>query len=207
VLLIAACLLALLSPLVAARWSGWLLLHRWRSAWTVWTALALQVVLVQVHLPGPVAPVLHVATYAVALGFLWANRRAPGVLLVGAGAALNGTTIALNGGVLPAAPAAVRAAGLDSEVAFANSAVVEDPVLPWFGDVFAWPAPLPLANTFSVGDVLIVLGVVVAAWTRTRSLRRSGAGAGAGAASVVVVGAVGAEPAAVQGTEWSVVRP
>jgi hypothetical protein len=173
VLLIVACLLALASPLVTGRWSRSLLLHRWRSAWTIWTALALQVVLVQVHLPGGVAPVLHVATYAVALGFLWANRRAPGVPLVGAGAVLNGTTIALNDGVLPARPAAVAAAALDSDPAFSNSAVVHDPVLPWFGDVLAWPAPLPLANTFSVGDVLIVLGVVVAAWTGTQALRGS----------------------------------
>jgi hypothetical protein len=176
VLLIAACLLALASPLLAGRWSRSLLLHRWRSPWTIWVALALQVVLVQVELPGALAPVVHVATYVVALWFLWTNRRAPGVLLVGSGAALNGTTIALNGGVLPARPAAVDAAGLDSDVAFSNSTVVPDAVLPWLGDVFAWPAPLPLANTFSVGDVLIVLGVVAAAWTGTASLRRSRAG-------------------------------
>jgi hypothetical protein len=175
VLLIAACLLALLSPLLAGRWSRSLLLHRWRSAWTIWTALALQVVLVQATLPGVLAPTLHVATYAVGLAFLWANRRTPGVLVVGAGAGLNGGTIALNGGVLPASPAAVAAAGLDHGAGFDNSAVVPDAVLPWLGDVLAWPAPLPLANTFSVGDVLIVLGVVVAAWTGTQRLRSAGA--------------------------------
>jgi len=43
-------------------------------------------------------------------------------------------------------------------------------VLPWLGDIFAWPAPMPLANTFSVGDILIVLGVFVAAWSGTRRL-------------------------------------
>ena len=172
-LVIAACLLALLSPLVAGRWSRRLLLTRWRSPWTIWTALALQVVVVQVPLPGAVAPVLHIGTYVVALGFLWANRHSPGVVVVGAGAASNGVTIALNGGVLPAAPGAVAASGLDSEADFHNSAVVPDAVLPWLGDVFAWPAPLPLANTFSVGDVLIVLGVAVATWSGTRTLRRT----------------------------------
>jgi hypothetical protein len=58
---------------------------------------------------------------------------------------------------------------------------VADAVLPWLGDVFAWPAPLPLANTFSVGDLVIVLGVVVAAWTGTGSLRGSRSPDGAGA--------------------------
>ncbi|WP_146906195.1 DUF5317 family protein [Cellulomonas aerilata] len=175
--MIAACLLALLSPLAAGRWSRSLLLHRWRSPWTIWTALALQVVLVQAVLPQALAPVLHVATYAVGLGFLWANRRTAGVLVVGAGAALNGVTITLNGGVLPASPSAVAAAGLQHDASFDNSAVVPDAVLPWLGDVLAWPQPLPLANTFSVGDVLIVLGVVVAAWTGTGPLRRAVQGA------------------------------
>jgi hypothetical protein len=171
VLLIALCTLALLSPVLAGRWSARLLLHRWRWPLLVWATLALQVVVVEVPMPGIVAGVLHVATYVLALGFLVVNRDVAGLPLVAGGAASNGVTIALNGGVLPASPAAVTAAGLDPDPGFANSAVVTDPVLPWLGDVFAWPAPLPLANTFSVGDVLIVLGVVVAAWSGTRRLR------------------------------------
>lgn len=166
-LLLAACALALLSPLIAGRWPAHLMLHRWRWPLLIWVTLGLQVVAVEVPLPGMLAPVLHVLTYAVVLGFLWANRTLTNILLVAAGAASNGLTIALNGGVLPAAPGAVAAAAIDTHMAFANSAVVAHPVLPWLGDVFAWPAPLPLANTFSVGDVLIAIGVVLLAWTGT----------------------------------------
>lgn len=169
-LLIAVCVLVLLSPLVVGRWPARLLLTRWRWPLLVWATLALQVVVVEVALPDALAPVLHVGTYVAALGFLVANRGVPGIVAVGAGAASNGVTIALNGGVLPASPAAVAAAGLDGREGFANSAVVSDPVLPWLGDVFAWPAPLPLANTFSVGDLLIVVGVAIAAWTGTRRI-------------------------------------
>lgn len=172
-LLLAVCALAVLSPVLAGRWAAALLLHRWRWPLLVWAALALQVVAIEVPLPGEVAPVLHAATYAVALGFLWANRRIPHIVVVVAGAATNGITIALNGGVLPASPGAVAAAAIDPHLAFANSAVVSHPVLPWLGDVFAWPAPLPLANTFSVGDVLIAVGVALAAWTGTRRLGRA----------------------------------
>jgi len=169
-LVLAACAVALISPLLAGRWPAGLLLHRWRWPLLIWATLAIQVVVVEVPLPGGLAPVLHVVTYLVALGFVWANRHIPRILLVAAGAAANGITIALNNGVLPASAGAAAAAGVDPHTAFANSAVVDHPTLPWLGDVFAWPAPLPLANTFSVGDVLIVLGILLAAWTGTRHL-------------------------------------
>ena len=166
-LLLAACALAVLSPLLAGRWPAALLLHRWRWPLLIWATLAIEVVLVKVPLPGALAPVLHVMTYLVALGFVWANRHIPRILLVAAGAAANGITIALNNGVLPASAGAVASAGIESHTTFANSAVIDHPTLPWLGDVFAWPAPLPLANTFSVGDVLIAIGVVLIAWTGT----------------------------------------
>nr|WP_297424610.1 DUF5317 family protein [uncultured Actinotalea sp.] len=177
-LLLAACLLAVLSPLVVGRWPAGLLLHRWRFPLLVWATLLVQALLLEVPLPATVARVGHVLTYVAALVFLWLNRRVAGALVVAAGAASNGLTIALNGGVLPADPAAVAATGRVETGDFANSAVVADPVLPWLGDVFAWPAPLPLANTFSVGDVLILLGVAVAAWTHTARLGRTPAGDG-----------------------------
>jgi hypothetical protein len=141
----------------------------------IWAALVLQVVAIEVGMPDALAATLHILTYAVALGFLWLNRGAAGVWIVAAGAFSNGLTIALNGGVLPARAGAVAAAGIDVDLAFANSAVLEHPVLPWLGDVFAWPAPLPLANVFSVGDVLIVVGAFVAAWTGSRRFGATGA--------------------------------
>src|SRR5450756_741564 len=85
-LVLAACALALLSPLLAGRWPAGLLLHRWRWPLLIWATLAIQVVLVKVPLPGALAPVLHVVTYLVALGFVWANRRIPRILLVATGA-------------------------------------------------------------------------------------------------------------------------
>jgi len=170
VLVLALCVVAVVSPLLAWRWSAGLLLHRWRWPWLVWVALLVQSVVLNMTLPGVLAPVMHVLTYVAALGFAWVNRRAAGVWIVAAGAFANGITIALNGGTLPASAGAAQAAGIEQGTDFANSAVLDNPVLPWLGDIFAWPAPLPLANTFSVGDVLIVLGVWVAAWSGTRRL-------------------------------------
>ena len=106
---------------------------------------------------------LHLISYVAAGIFLWRNARVPGLLLVGAGAILNGTTIALNGGTLPASAAALRTAGVveaaqPSRSGLVNSGVLAHPVLPWLGDVFAIPAVVPLANVFSIGDVVIVAG-------------------------------------------------
>ena len=137
-------------------------------AWLVWVVLVAQVLVLKLDLPHVAAAVLHVGTYVAAIAFLWLNRRFPGVYFVGTGALLNGVVIALNGGTLPASAAAVERAGLTDSGEFQNSAVLENPVLPWLGDVFAWPAPWPLANTFSVGDVLIVIGAFVAAWSGAR---------------------------------------
>ncbi|WP_430869226.1 DUF5317 domain-containing protein [Demequina aurantiaca] len=169
-LVVALCIIAVASPLVAGRWPAGLLLHRWRWPLLIWAILAFQVVVLEVSMPTGLAAVLHVLTYVAAIGFLWLNRTVAGVWVVAAGSVLNGVVIALNGGTLPASASAVETAGLDNDLAFANSAVLDDPVMLWLGDVFALPASMPLANTFSVGDVLIVLGVFIAAWTGTRRL-------------------------------------
>ncbi|MCR6712251.1 MAG: DUF5317 domain-containing protein [Demequina sp.] len=169
-LVLAACVLALASPLVAGRWPAGLLLNKWKWPLLIWATLIFQTVVLMVDMPHNLAAGLHVASYAAAIGFLWLNRHFPGVYFVGAGALSNGVAIALNGGTLPASADAVARAGLDETGGFNNTAVLEDPKLPWLGDVFAWPAPLPLANTFSVGDVLIVIGAFVAAWSGARRI-------------------------------------
>jgi hypothetical protein len=176
-LMLVLCTLAVASPLVAMRWPAGVVLHHWRWPLLIWVALLVQIIIIELNVTHDVARVMHVVTYAAAAVFLWLNRKLPGVLIVGAGALSNGITIALNGGVLPARAGAVEDAGLDHGNGFDNSAVVSDPILPWLGDYFAWPEPLPLANTFSVGDVLIVIGVFVAAWSGTRRLRLSRSGA------------------------------
>lgn len=167
-LVLAWCLVALISPFFVGRWPAGLFLNRWRMPWLIWLVVVAQGLVIGLKMPHGLAATLHVATYVAAVAFLWLNRHFPGVYFVGAGALSNGVVIALNGGTLPASAAAVARAGLTDHGDFANSAVLENPVLLWLGDVFAWPAPLPLANTFSVGDVLIVVGAFVAAWSGAR---------------------------------------
>lgn len=123
-------------------------------------ALALQVALYV--FPGQASwlrQVVYVASYPMALTFVLANRRIPGVWLVGLGAALNFLVISTNGGTMPAAPHALAAAGLPLDPGqFTNSLALASPRLLFLGDVFAVPKGIPFANVFSVGDIAIALG-------------------------------------------------
>jgi hypothetical protein len=63
---------------------------------------------------------------------------------------------------MPASPDALAAAGLDVKAGeFANSAAVQNPKLQFLGDIVATPGSLPVSNVYSVGDLIIVLGVLV----------------------------------------------
>jgi hypothetical protein len=132
-----------------------------RHVWAIYAALGLAVVGVGVPgLPDGLRSLLLVAAYPVGAVFLAANRRVPGMALTALGAALNLLAITANGGVMPASPAALTAAGLPvDEPGFQSSAAVDDPRLAFLGDVFAIPASWPLSNVFSVGDVLIGVGL------------------------------------------------
>lgn len=135
---------------------------RFRLAGLLLIALLIQVLVVTVF-PGPSSlPRLSffLTSYALGMAFLYLNRRLSGLWLVGVGAFLNLLAIAANAGVMPATPGALATADIhpSSEV-FANSAYRTHARLWFLGDVFAIPSSWPLADVFSVGDVLIATGV------------------------------------------------
>lgn len=135
-------------------------------------ALLTQILVVTVF-PGPASPLrltLFLSSYALGVAFLYLNRRLPGLWLVAVGAVLNLVAIAANAGVMPATRGALATAGvLPSGEVFANSAYVANPNLWFLGDVFAIPSSWPLANVFSVGDVLVAMG---AGWAIVAASRR-----------------------------------
>jgi hypothetical protein len=128
-------------------------------------AFAIQVVLVTVVPDGDstVHRILHLATYVLAAACLVRNLDLRFVWLVGVGGLLNLIAIAANGGVMPASRGALGTAGLEAQSdRFANSDLVEDAHVAFLGDVFAVPAGWPGANVFSVGDVVMLVGVLLA---------------------------------------------
>ncbi len=138
---------------------------RLRLPWAVPAALAVQVVITTIAPDGSraVRVAAHLGSYLLAGAFVAANRRLPFAWMIGLGGLLNLLAIAANGGVMPASPDALRRAGWPvTSDQFENSTALADPELPFLGDVFAVPAWVPLANVFSVGDVLLVVGGIAA---------------------------------------------
>jgi hypothetical protein len=161
VFLIAVVALAALTVPLAGGRLGVLVEVRLRRVWAIFLGLGLEIVAMDLPgLPEGVRAALMVAAYPVLAVFLVANWRLPGMPVVALGGALNLLAIAVNGGVMPASPAALAGAGLDPAApGFQNSTALDDPRLAFLGDVFYIPGSWPLSNVFSVGDVLIALGV------------------------------------------------
>ncbi len=144
-----------------------------RHLWVVWAAIIVQTLLFEFfarRIPEVWSEVIHLGTYTAGFAFLVLNRHVRGALLIGFGAACNAVAIAANGGVMPASPSAWQRAGLPdlSEMAFENSNTNTAANLAFLGDIFAIPAGYPLANVFSIGDVIIVCGATYLAhmWCR-----------------------------------------
>ena len=147
-------------PLLGGR-LGALAEIQFRLPWLAVAALVIQVVIISI-LPGGglgLSEEIHLATYFLLGAFLVANWRIPGLLVIALGGALNFAAIATNGGVMPADPDAIEAAGIHHTAGeFANSAATSDAPHGVLGDIFHTPAWLPIHNVFSVGDIEIVVG-------------------------------------------------
>ena len=133
-----------------------------RHGWSVFAALALQVVLFSPlgdWIPERIEDPLHLGTYALLCVFAVANVRTYALIPLFLGMLANAAAIAANGGVMPVSGRAWQAAGLDG-FEHSNVAIASGHPLAFLGDVFALPSSLPLANVFSVGDLLIGAGMI-----------------------------------------------
>jgi Family of unknown function (DUF5317) len=162
VFLVAVVVLAALAVPLAGGRLGALVEVQLRRVWAIFAALGLEIA--AIDLPGlseGMRAALLVAAYPVGALFLAANWHLPGIPLIALGGALNLLAMAVNGGVMPASPTALAGAGLPVHApGFQNSTALAEPRLAWLGDVFYLPASWPLSNVFSIGDVLIALGIV-----------------------------------------------
>jgi Family of unknown function (DUF5317) len=118
---------------------------------------------------GDLGPPVYVASTALVLAAVLANLAIPGLHLVAAGAASNLLAIVANGGYMPASAAALGDHAGREASGYSNSIVLAHPVLAPLTDIFALPRWLPGANVFSIGDVLIMAGIVAAIAIRMRA--------------------------------------
>ena len=138
---------------------------RLRAPWLFLCAVVLQLVAFPVAvLPWTtderLASALWVASYGLLIVGATLNRRITGVPIVALGMLGNLAAILANRGTMPVRYEAMHAAGRDT-ITQANSTASTSPRLPWLIDRWAAPDWVPLANVFSVGDVVIAVGAVV----------------------------------------------
>lgn len=107
---------------------------------------------------GEAGPAIYVASTAVVFAAVLRNVAIPGVALIALGAGCNLAAIVTNGGWMPADTAALESIG-GLGAGYTNSVIVAEPALRPLTDLFALPTWLPLANVFSLGDVLIGVGI------------------------------------------------
>lgn len=161
--LLPSILLGILFALLVGGRPGRLLELQLRHAWCVPTALGLQLVLVWFSFgesaPAALETGIHILSYGFLAFFATANARTKVLLPLFAGMAANAVAIMANGGKMPVSPDAARAAGI--EVGAHSNVQLGGDRLTFLGDVFALPHQLPFANVFSVGDLLIGIGMMV----------------------------------------------
>jgi len=108
--------------------------------------------------PTGLVPAVYQLSTVLVLVAVLRNLAVPGVPIIAVGAGCNLAAIVANGGWMPADPVALDSVGVLPAGA-SNSIVVSQPALQPLTDLFALPAWLPLANVFSIGDVVIGVGV------------------------------------------------
>ena len=144
----------------------------------IFVALVIQVAIFTSWLPvpQPLRPILYILSNVIALAWLGRNIRIQGVPCVALGAISNLAAIVANGGRMPVDGAMLaRARGAAAELAIAQGQSATNSVLSngqtrlsWLTDRFLLAPPFPFPTVFSVGDLLIGLGV---AWVIAAGMR------------------------------------
>ncbi len=133
-------------------------------------ALALQLLAIKAPL-GDDLPrrILIVASYALLLVFVASNIRRPGLLVIGLGLCLNLLPIVVHGGLMPITPETILRTGTLPEGVFPGDwltgskdvLLAREDVHLWFlTDRLVWADVSSVFRAFSVGDVVIIAGLV-----------------------------------------------
>jgi hypothetical protein len=147
-----------------------------RSPWLVLVAVVLQLPLLRAP-AGPIQALrlqqaLFLASHLLLLAFVWRNRRLPGILVAGAGVALNLVVIVANAGFMPVTPETLVSINPGSTVGewpLGQHYGYSKDVIRLQGDTQLWILsdilivlpPFPRPTAFSVGDLLIAAGIVI----------------------------------------------
>ncbi len=168
-----AILLGLLIGLVRHRTLAHLAQLKLRASWLVLLAVLIQILILP--LGQGAKPLVtwgmesfHIGSYLLLLLFAVLNYRERALWPMALGMLSNFIVITANGGHMPASIDALRAAGriatveklLTDGVSGNVILMSEQTKLNFLGDIFWLPGWVPWANAFSVGDLLLGVGVI-----------------------------------------------
>lgn len=158
-------------------------LLRLRARGLVPAALAIQLLIFPLFGPQPIVPfatsVLHAISYSLVFIWLVLNSHLRPLIAVGGGALLNIVAVLANQGYMPASLNALRRAGLDATAELLagggtyGNVVAMGPRtrLDFLGDWIPLPPGLPFSTAVSIGDILIMIGLV---WFLVKGMRTRG---------------------------------
>ena len=135
-----------------------------RSLWLAYAAIALQVIafpsgVLLWSTPDLVARVLWLGSYALLGALVVRNWRVPGIAVIGVGQACNLIAIIANRGLMPVTRSALKREDLSYHL-HNNSVSLAHPHVGWLVDRWAVPGWMPLGNVYSIGDLVIGIGVL-----------------------------------------------
>lgn len=158
-------------------------LLRLRARGLVPVSLGIQLLIFPLFGPQPIIPfatsALHAISYGLVLVWLLLNVHLRPLIVVGAGALLNIVAVLANRGYMPASLNSLRRAGLEATAELLargesyGNVIAMGPLtrLNGLGDWIALPPGLPFSTAISIGDIVIMLGLV---WFLVRGMRTRG---------------------------------
>ena len=153
---------------------------KFRYFWLLFVPLLIQLMLfsplsIRLTFDLSAIPSIYIISMLAGAVVAWLNRSLPGFPLLLTGLLSNLLIISLNGGYMPVSAEARIISGMPPLVGSANnvSVMTSDSVLWILGDTLPVPRVIPLANVYSIGDVLIAAGGVLFVLTVVGSCKRA----------------------------------
>jgi hypothetical protein len=188
-ILLLAIVIGLLATLIRARLNNrTLILPPFRWEWLVFVSVIPQVFVFYIPtigqwVPEWTIPIIQIISMAGLLIFTSVNLTRPGFWALGVGLFSNFLVIVLNGGWMPIHPQTLKRMvpaqpievwEIGTRLGFTKDRIMtyDQTNLAFLSDIFTLPQWIPYKVAFSIGDVLIAIGIFILLWSLSSNNRR-----------------------------------